>query len=54
MRSSELIPILLLLTIPAQLFGVCLFHLFTRPKGARAARAPQTKVIPFETRGARR
>jgi hypothetical protein len=54
MRSSELIPILLLLTIPAQLLGVCLFHLLTRPKSARAHFTPQAKVVPFKTRRARR
>lgn len=48
MRSSALIPILLLLSIPAQLLGVIVFQLLTDAKGRRASRAPQARIIPFK------
>jgi len=48
MRSSELIPILLLLSIPAQLLGVIVFQLLTSKKGRRVERAPKAQVVPFK------
>jgi hypothetical protein len=51
MRLSELMPILLLLSIPAQLLGVAVFHLLAQAWDGRRGRAPQATIVPFKTVG---
>jgi hypothetical protein len=54
MRFDGLMPLLLLMTIPAQLLGVMIFHLLTRGRRGRAAGAARANVVPFKTAGVTR
>jgi hypothetical protein len=54
MRLEELMPLLLLLTIPAQLLSVMIFHLLTRERGGRTRSATRANVVPFKTAGVTR